>query len=105
MRAANISPVPEKKQSIAGIEMLKMRGEVEEVEVEPTTERWGGTPGVGMETEVIIMWGIRYLEWSIVIASFSVSISTILTPESVLFRVNYTISPQQKEKYTYSASN
>ena len=41
VRAANMSPVPEKKQSIAENEMLKRRGVWSERREDPTTERMG----------------------------------------------------------------
>ena len=50
-----MSPVPLKKQSIAGILTLKIRGVAVEVKVEPSTDKDGSAPGVGSEIEVIIM--------------------------------------------------
>lgn len=84
MSAANISPVPLKKQSIAGILMLKILGSAVDVIVEPTTERWGSAPGEGSEMDVTIIWGILYTSCNVVIANLSVSISWILTPDNVL---------------------
>lgn len=51
-----MSPVPLKKQSMAGTSILKKRGVCMEVDVEPIMERRGE---VGVkETEVMIMCGI-----------------------------------------------
>lgn len=82
-----MSPVPEKKQSIAGMRTLNMRGvEVEGWIVEPTTEREGVVaPGSGKEIEVITMCGMRYCSCSVLIASLRLSMSTILMPLNVLF--------------------
>jgi len=51
-----MSPVPLKKQSMAGTSILKKRGVWSWRAVEPTTERVG-EEGV-KETEVTMMWGI-----------------------------------------------
>jgi hypothetical protein len=63
-----------------------MRGVAVEVKVEPTTERDGWAPGLGNDIEVIKICGIRYCSCSVVTACFKVSMSKILTPESVLNR-------------------
>lgn len=70
---------------MAGILTLNIRGLDEVVKVEPTTERESMAPGVGRDTDVISIWGIRYCSCKVVIASFKLSMSTILTPDSVLF--------------------
>ena len=57
VRAANISPVPLKKQSIAGTSILNIRGEKDEVAVEPMMDILVEVEG--RHTEVTIMWGMR----------------------------------------------
>lgn len=59
MRAANMSPVPEKKQSRAGTSILKRRGEYSEEAVEPKMEMVSGDEG--RRTEVMMMCGIRWI--------------------------------------------
>jgi hypothetical protein len=50
-----MSPVPLKKQSMAGTLTPNIRGIAVEVMVDPTTERNGSAPGLGNEIEVIMM--------------------------------------------------
>lgn len=59
MRAANISPVPEKKQSRAGTSILNRRGEYSEEAVEPMMEMV--LEDEGRRTEVIMMCGIWWV--------------------------------------------
>ena len=62
MRAANISPVPEKKQEMAGTDTEKIRGTKADVAVEPITEIVSvGEVEQGKRTDVMIMWGIPYV--------------------------------------------
>ena len=82
VRAANMSPVPLKKQSIAGTSILKIRGEKEEVAVEPMMDILVEVEG--RHTEVTIMWGMRWVVWSFVIAALSVEREVILISERSL---------------------
>lgn len=61
IRAANMSPVPLKKQSMAGICTRNTRGIglVREVTVDPMTDNEGPAPGLGNETEVMMICGMR----------------------------------------------
>ena len=82
VRAANMSPVPLKKQSIAGTSILKIRGEKEEVAVEPMMDILVEVEG--RHTEVTIMWEMRWVAWSFVIAALSVEREVILISERSL---------------------
>lgn len=61
-----------------------MRGDPEEVTVDPTTERWGVAAGAGKRIEVMMICGIRKVLWREIMAWVRVSMSTIFTPESHL---------------------
>lgn len=82
VRAANMSPVPLKKQSIAGTSILKIRGDKEEVAVEPMMDILVDVEG--RQTEVTIMWGMRWVAWSFVMAALRVEREVILISERSL---------------------
>ena len=82
VRPANMSPVPLKKQSIAGTSILKIRGENEEVAVEPMIDIVVEVQG--SLTEVTIMWGTRWVLWSFVMAALRVEKEVILISERSL---------------------
>ena len=82
VRAANMSPVPLKKQSIAGTSILKIRGEKEEVAVEPMMDILVDVEG--RWTEVMIMWGMRWVAWRFVMAALRVEREVILISERSL---------------------
>lgn len=82
VRAANMSPVPLKKQSIAGTSILKIREEKEEVAVEPMMDMVLEVEG--RRTEVTIMWGMRWVVWSLVMAALRVEREVILVSERSL---------------------
>ena len=77
-----MSPVPLKKQSIAGTSILKIRGEKVEVAVEPRIDILVDVEG--RWTEVMIMWGIRWVAWSFVMAALRVDREVILISERSL---------------------
>jgi len=82
VRAANMSPVPLKKQSIAGTSILKRRGEPSARAVEPTTERVG--EAASKLTDVTTMCGMWWVLCSLVMASRRVGNDAILTSERSL---------------------
>ena len=77
-----MSPVPLKKQSIAGTSILKIRGVKEEVEVEPMMDIVVEVGG--RRTEVTIMWGMRWVVWSLVMAALRVEREVIFVSERSL---------------------
>lgn len=77
-----MSPVPLKKQSIAGTSILKIRGEKVDVAVEPMMDIVVEVEG--RRTEVTIMWGMRWVEWSLVMAALRVEREVILVSERSL---------------------
>ena len=110
VRAANMSPVPEKKQSSCGTSMRKRRGVPSERIVDPTTARvlergvvswfvvefqvsaveWeivdeeDDETRSGRCTDVTIMWGTCSLRWMTLIASARLEKQVIFTPERSL---------------------
>ncbi len=77
-----MSPVPLKKQSIAGTSILKRRGERSTRAVEPTTEMVGEDGS--KRTEVTMMWAMWWALWSLEIAAARVGREVILVPERSL---------------------
>ncbi len=77
-----MSPVPLKKQSMAGTSILKLRGERSVRAVEPTIDMFVGESG--KRTEVTIICGIRWVLCNFAIASWRVSREVILVSESSL---------------------
>ena len=74
--------MPLKKQSIAGTSILKIRGEKVEVAVEPRMDILVDVEG--RWTEVMIMWGIRWVACSFVMAALRVEREVILISERSL---------------------
>lgn len=74
--------MPLKKQSMAGTSTLKIRGEKSERAVEPMMDMVEGLSGRLME--VTMMWGMRWVLWSLVIASLRLEREVILISESNL---------------------
>ena len=74
--------MPLKKQSIAGTSILKIRGEKEEVAVEPMMDIVVEVEG--RLTEVTMMWGMRWVAWSFVMAALRVEREVILVSERSL---------------------
>lgn len=103
VRAANMSPVPLKKQSIAGTSMLKIRGEKEEVAVEPMMDIVVEVEG--RRTEVTIMWGMRWVVWSLVMAALRVEREVIFVSERSLMVCLVGVVVGRIVEGAYSASN
>ena len=77
-----MSPVPLKKQSIAGTSILKRREERSERAVEPTTEIVSEVGG--RRTEVTMMWATLWVAWRVEMAVARVSREVILVSERSL---------------------
>ena len=99
-----MSPVPLKKQSIAGTSILKIRGEKEEVAVEPMMDILVDVEG--RWTEVMTMWGMRWVAWSFVMADLRVEREVILISErSLMVWLLGVVAGRIGDGWAYSASN
>ena len=107
INAANISPVPLKKQSISGTSILNILGVPSARREEPITESvdFEVDSSWGKRTEVTIICGIWCTLCSFVMASVRLSSDVILHSDKSLFPSVrfYRIRHQKNE--TYSASN
>ena len=82
-----MSPVPLKKQSIAGTSTWKSRGVRSERRVEPTIERVGAEGD--KRKDVTMMCGMRCWLWSFVMASCKVEREVISVSERSLIDLSY----------------
>lgn len=90
--AANISPVPLKKQSMAGKSILNNRGERSARAVEPTMEMVGDEDE--KLTEVMMMWGMRWVWWSVAMAAEREEKEAILVSERSLLQSRFVMNAE-----------